>query len=75
MVQVPGTGTRTQKQNKITINRRTLYGSGTVMYRTGATKFFPFIFETYGTVIEYQYIFLVLFEAPYGTVEKNNTAP
>ena len=33
--------TSTQKQNKITINRSTLYGSGVVMYRTGATKIFP----------------------------------
>ena len=46
-------GTRTQKQNKITINRSTLYGSGMVMYRTGETKIFPFIFETCGTSNEY----------------------
>ena len=39
MVRLPGT--RTQKQNKITINRSTLYCSGTVTYLTGATKIFP----------------------------------
>ena len=54
-----GTGTRTPKQNKITIYRSTLYGNETVLvpYRTGVTKIFPFIFETYlresyGTVYE-----------------------
>ena len=46
-------GTRTQRLNKITINRSTLCGSCMVMYRTGETKIFPFIFETCGTANEY----------------------
>ena len=76
-------GTRTQKQNKITINRSTLYGSGMVMYRTVPVKrkFSHLYLKHAGlqmSTIHFPGIIWSMVPVQvryrYGTVEKNNTS-